>query len=154
LARFYRGAQFGGAPGPDLADYPTVLRLGGAKTDHHVQETDTISRLVYGMASAYLLCRDQSYLDVATPRTHYLREHNRLQGRDHDVVYWYHGIDVRDGVESKLFTSEFGDDYRALPAYEQIYALAGPTQTYRLTGDPRILRDAEATLRLFAAFYK
>ena len=33
------------------------------------------------------------------------------------------------------------------PGYEQIYALAGPTQTYRITGDPRILRDVEMTHR-------
>ena len=33
--------------------------------------------------------------------------------------------------EKKILASEFGDDYDAIPAYEQIYALAGPTQTYR-----------------------
>ena len=43
------------------------------------------------------------------------------------------------GNEQKILASEFGDDYDAIPAYEQIYALAGPTQTYRITGDPRIL---------------
>jgi mannose/cellobiose epimerase-like protein (N-acyl-D-glucosamine 2-epimerase family) len=154
LARFYRDAQFGGAAAPDFADYRTVLRLGGDKIDHYVQETDTISRLVYGMASAYLLSGDESYLKVAERGTEYLRDHMRFVDRDNDVVYWYHGIDVRDGVESKLFASEFGDDYRALPAYEQIYALVGPTQTYRLTGDPRILQDIEATLRLFGTFYQ
>src|SRR5262249_32218898 len=36
-----------------------------------------------------------------------------------------------------------------IPAYEQIYALAGPVQTYRITGDQRILNDARATLRMF-----
>jgi mannose/cellobiose epimerase-like protein (N-acyl-D-glucosamine 2-epimerase family) len=154
LARFYRGAQFGGAAVPDFADYRTELRIGGDKGDHHVQETDTISRLVYGMASAYLLSGDESFLEVAERGTDYLRDHMRFVDRDNDVVYWYHGIDVRDGVESKLFTSEFDDDYRTLPAYEQIYALVGPTQTYRITGDPRILGDIDATLRLFARFFK
>ena len=37
--------------------------------------------------------------------------------------------------------------------YEQIYALAGPIQTYRVTGDPRILDDAEMTIGLFDRFY-
>ena len=37
--------------------------------------------------------------------------------------------------------------------YEQIYALAGPTQTYRVTGDPRILSDIERTVELFDRFY-
>lgn len=153
LATFYRRAQFG-EPGVDFADYRTILRLGGHKTDHHVQETDTISRLVYGMASAFLLTGDESHLEVAERGTEYLREHARFVDRDDDVVYWYHGIDVRDGVESKLFSSEFGDDYHAVPAYEQIYALTGPVQTYRVTGDPRILADAEATVRLFDRFFR
>ena len=56
-------------------------------------------------------------------------------------------------TETKVFASEFGDDYDAIPAYEQIYALAGPIQTYRITGDPRILRDAEMTVDLFDRFY-
>ena len=51
--------------------------------------------------------------------------------------------------ERKILASEFGDDYDAIPAYEQIYALAGPTQTYRITGDPRIRSDIERTLELF-----
>ena len=38
--------------------------------------------------------------------------------------------------------------------YEQIYALAGPTQTYRITGDPKILKDAELTIQLFKRFYR
>jgi mannose/cellobiose epimerase-like protein (N-acyl-D-glucosamine 2-epimerase family) len=154
LARFYRRAQFGTAAHADFADYRTVLRLGGDKSDHHVQETDTISRLVYGMASAFLLTGEEDYLRVAESGTEYLREHMRFVDRDEDVVYWYHGIDVRGGYHEKLFTSEFGDDYHAIPAYEQIYALAGPVQTYRITGDPRIAGDAEATLRLFRRFFR
>lgn len=154
LARFYRRAQFGDRTPVDYADYRTVLRLGGDKSDRHVQETDTISRLVYGMASAYMLTGDEDFLGVAERGTEYLREHMRFVDRDNDVVYWYHGINVADGVESKLFTSEFGDDYDAIPAYEQIYGLVGPTQTYRVTGDPRIAEDIEGTLRLLRRFFR
>ncbi|HEX6355572.1 AGE family epimerase/isomerase [Actinophytocola sp.] len=153
IARFYRRAQFGSAP-VDFTDYRTIIRLGGDKTDQHVQETDTISRLVYGMASAYMLTGDEDFLDVAERGTEYLRDHMRFVDRDEDVVYWYHGIDVNNGSERKLFTSEFGDDYEAIPAYEQIYALAGPTQTYRVTGDRRIAADIDATLRLFHKFFR
>jgi hypothetical protein len=39
-----------------------------------------------------------------------------------------------------VFASEFGDDYDGVPMYEQIYALAGPTQTYRISGDPAIMK--------------
>ncbi|MEU9890730.1 AGE family epimerase/isomerase [Sphaerisporangium sp. NPDC051011] len=154
LAKFYRKAQFGEGT-IDYANYRTALRLGGEKNagQKGVQETDTISRLVYGMASAYMLTGDEDFLDVAEQGTAYLREHMRFVDRDEDVVYWYHGIEVRDGTEHKLFTSEFGDDYDAIPMYEQIYALAGPIQLWRLTGDPKILDDAEGTLRLFRKFY-
>ncbi|MEV6035160.1 AGE family epimerase/isomerase [Nonomuraea sp. NPDC052116] len=153
LGRFYRKAQFG-ADGPiDYSAYRTMLRLGGEKAGQDVQETDTISRMIYGMSSAYMLTGEEDFLEVAEQGTAYLREHMRFVDRDEDVVYWYHGIDVRDGVERKLFTSEFGDDYDAIPMYEQIYALAGPTQLYRLTGDPRIASDINGTLRLFKKFF-
>jgi len=153
LAGFYRRAQFGHGPA-DFHEYRTNLRLGGDKTDSHVQETDTISRLVYGMASAYLLTGRDEYLDVAERGTEYLRAHMRFVDRDSDVVYWYHGIKIEGDLEKKLFTSEFDDDYDAVPMYEQIYALAGPTQTFRITGDPRIADDVDATLRLFERYFR
>jgi len=78
----------------------------------------------------------------------------RLIDQEEGVVYWYHGISVDGEHERKLFTSEFGDDYDAVPMYEQIYALAGPVQTYRVTGDRRILDDAERTVALFDRFYR
>ncbi len=152
LASFYRRAQFGRGP-VDYRDYRTILRLGGDKTDSHVQETDTISRLVYGMASAYMLTGNEDYLDVAEVGTEYLRDHMRFVDRDEDVVYWYHGILVEGERETKIFTSEFADDYDAIPMYEQIYALAGLTQTYRVTGDPRIMDDIQGTMRLFDRFF-
>ncbi|MFC8914614.1 AGE family epimerase/isomerase [Streptomyces sp. NPDC057116] len=152
IAAFYRKAQFGDGP-VDFEQYRTEIRLGGEKTASHVQETDTISRLVYGMASAFLLTGEDEYLEVAERGTEYLREHMRFVDTDENVVYWYHGLSIDGDIEKKLFTSEFSDDYDALPAYEQIYALAGPIQTYRVTGDPRIRNDADATIRLFDRFY-
>lgn len=149
IAAFYRKAQFG-TGAIDYRDYRTTLRLDGQKTVSHIQETDTVSRLVYGMASAYMLTGKDDYLDVAERGVDYLREHMRFVDTTHNVTYWYHGIEVRDNLtEKKLFTSEFSDDYDALPMYEQIYALAGPMQTYRINGNPGILRDAEGTIKLF-----
>ena len=77
----------------------------------------------------------------------------RFYDPEENLIYWYHGIKVTGNREQKLLTSEFGDDYDAIPAYEQIYALAGPIQTYRITGDPRILQDAEMTVDLFDKFF-
>ncbi|MFF4418733.1 AGE family epimerase/isomerase [Streptosporangium sp. NPDC001559] len=152
LAAFYRGAQFGAGP-VDFADYRTELRLGGEKTGRHVQETDTLSRLVYGMASAYMLSGEEDFLTVAQRGSRYLRDHMRFVDPDAGVTYWYHGVDLSGARERKLFSSEFGDDYRAIPAYEQIYALVGLTQTYRVTGDPDLRADIEDTVTLFERFF-
>ena len=153
IAAFYRRAQFGKGP-IDYRQYRTMIRLGGEKTDSHVQETDTISRMVYGMASAYMLTGNEEYLEIAETGTRYLRDHMKFIDSENDVVYWYHGVRIEGDTERKLFTSEFGDDYDAVPMYEQIYALAGPTQTYRITGDPRISADIGGTLRLFEKFFR
>ncbi len=153
LGDFYLRAQFPSGR-VDYRDYRTTIRLTGEKpADNFRQETDTISRLVYGFATAYLLTGEDRYLEGAERGTEYLREHMRFVDLDEGITYWYHGIDVHGSRETKVFASEFGDDLDAIPAYEQIYALAGPIQTYRVTGDPRILRDAEQTVALFDRFF-
>jgi len=138
----------------DYRNYRTFLHLAGTKKGDFLQETDTISRLVYGFASAYLLTGEDTFLEAAEQGTEYLREHMRFYDSDEKLIYWYHGIKVQGEKEHKLLTSEFGDDYDSIPMYEQIYALAGPTQTYRATGDKRILSDIEQTIQLFERFYK
>jgi mannose/cellobiose epimerase-like protein (N-acyl-D-glucosamine 2-epimerase family) len=153
LGKFYLNAQF-----PDgeinYDNYRTMITLNGEKPrGHYRQETDTISRLVYGFATAYMLTGNERFLEGAEKGTEYLRAHMRFVDLDENIVYWYHGIDVAGRRETKIFASEFGDDFDAIPAYEQIYALAGPIQTYRITGDPRILRDAELTVDLFDRFF-
>ncbi len=154
LADFYLDAEFPGDQ-VDYREYRTNLTDTGAKQKSGRQETDTISRLVYGFASAYMLTGDERYLEAAEKGTAYLREHMRFKDPSEGICYWYHGVDVKaDGGEQKVFASEFGDDYQAIPCYEQIYALAGPTQTYRITGDPAILDDAQATIRLFNRCFK
>jgi len=153
LGKFYLKAQFGDKEF-DYVNYRTSLSLSGQKsTVSFRQETDTISRLVYGFATAFLMTGNDSFLKAAERGTEYLRAHMRFQDLDEGIVYWYHGIDVQGEKEQKIFASEFGDDYYAIPAYEQIYALAGPIQTYRCTGDPLILDDAEKTIKLFDEFF-
>ena len=143
----------------DWRNYRTKLSLSGTHTPDYIapdfrQETDTISRLVYGLASAYLLTGEDRFLEAAESGTDYLRDHMRATIEAQGVVYWYHGIDVSGTAERKILASEFGDDLNAIPMYEQIYALAGPTQTYRITGDPRILDDIDKTVKLFDRFYR
>ncbi len=135
-------------------NYRTMLNLAGTKHGDYLQETDTISRMVYGLASAYMLTGQDEFLEGAELGTEYLREHMRFFDQDDDLIYWYHGLKVEGQKETKLLTSEFGDDLDSIPMYEQIYALAGPTQTYRLTGDARIRYDIDKTLDLFEKYYK
>jgi mannose/cellobiose epimerase-like protein (N-acyl-D-glucosamine 2-epimerase family) len=138
----------------DFKNYRTILHLAGAKKGDYLQETDTISRMVYGLATAYMLTGEDGFLEGAEKGTEYLREHMRFFDPDEDLVYWYHGVQVSGDREHKLLTSEFGDDYDSIPMYEQIYALAGLTQTMRITGDPQIMYDIEKTIELFDKYYK
>ena len=153
LADFYLDAQFPDG-GIDFANYRTQLTLSRAARSRRTrQETDTISRMVYGFASAYLLTGEDKYLEAAEKGTEYLRDHMRFdrpQGR-HRLLVPRHRR--QGGHERKIFASEFGDDFDAIPAYEQIYALAGPIQTYRITGDPRIRADVDMTLNLFEKYF-
>ena len=152
LGDFYLDAQFGDGP-IDFKNYRTNLDLEGDKTGNIRQETDTISRLVYGLASAYMMTGEDKYLEGAEAGTHYLRDHMRSVDSSQDIAFWYHGIDLKGSKERKIFASEFGDDYDAIPAYEQIYALAGPTQTYRITGEKQILEDVHKTVNLFDKYF-
>jgi mannose/cellobiose epimerase-like protein (N-acyl-D-glucosamine 2-epimerase family) len=133
-------------------NYRTMLHLAGTKKGDFLQETDTISRMIYGLSTAYMMTGDEAFLEASEKGTQYLRDHMRFYDEDEDIVYWYHGIKVEGDKETKLLTSEFGDDYYSIPMYEQIYALAGPTMTYRLTGDPKIMWDIEKTVKIFEKF--
>ncbi|MGL5796387.1 MAG: AGE family epimerase/isomerase, partial [Waterburya sp.] len=153
LADFYLKSQFDDGE-INYGKYRTNLSLIGAKDGSSRQETDTISRLVYGFATAYMLTGEEQYLEAAEKGTEYLHDHMRFLDESEEICYWYHGVDVKlDGSMQKVFASEFGDDHHAIPAYEQIYALAGPTQTYRVTGDPQIKRDLDLTINLFDRYF-
>ncbi|MCB9497586.1 MAG: AGE family epimerase/isomerase [Fibrobacteria bacterium] len=153
IADFFIKAQFGGPESIDYRKYRTTISLTGEQSGTVRQETDTISRLVYGFASTFLMTGEDKYLEAAEKGTKYLHDHMRFFDVDENVAYWYHGIDVQGDSEHKVFASEFGDDYDAIPAYEQIYALAGPTQTFRITGNPEIRKDIDLTLALFEKFF-
>jgi mannose/cellobiose epimerase-like protein (N-acyl-D-glucosamine 2-epimerase family) len=179
LGEFYLKAQFEGGS-IDFRKYRTRITLNGQKTSDTRQETDTISRLIYGFASAFQLTGDDRFLEAAEAGTQYLRNHLRVVDQERGVTYWDHALEIEgDGHrrirhsqhadrwtpthhgkrgehknEHRFLGSLFGDDYAAMPAYEQIYALAGPTQTYRVTGDPHIRHDIDGTLALFEKYFK
>ncbi|WP_019060065.1 AGE family epimerase/isomerase [Streptomyces prunicolor] len=158
IADFYLRGQFSDGV-YDWRGFRTHLTLSGTHlpdfADGDVrQETDTISRLVYGLSTAYLLTGKDRFLEAAEAGTLYLREHMRVDDQADGITYWYHGIDITSSGHRPVFASEFGDDFDAIPMYEQIYALAGPTQTFRITGDPRILEDIDRTSALFQKYFR
>jgi mannose/cellobiose epimerase-like protein (N-acyl-D-glucosamine 2-epimerase family) len=155
IGHCYLRWQFG-YPGQqiDYRNYRTMLHLAGSKKGDYLQETDTISRMIYGLSTAYMLTGEDAFLEACEKGVQYLRDHMRFYDEDNDIVYWYHGVKVQGEKEHKLLTSEFGDDYYSLPAYEQIYALCGPCMTYRITGDPKIMWDMERTIKLFDNYFK
>ncbi|MET0426192.1 MAG: AGE family epimerase/isomerase [Actinoplanes sp.] len=156
IADFYMESEFGpGATAFDYRGYRTDLSMLGSKTQSTRQETDTISRLIYGLATTYLMSGKQPYLDAALSGAHYMIDHLCSVDHTEKIAYWYHGITVLpDGTERKIFASEFGDDFNAIPCYEQIYALAGLTQVYRITGDTKIREYIDLTVNLFEKYFK
>jgi hypothetical protein len=158
LLNFYLEAQFKVNEGEtiDFKNFRTDLSAEGKKLDG-VQNLDTVSRLVYGFATAYMMTGDERALEAATKGTEYMQKHFRHRDTTEGITYWYSQIDIQsDGSVRKYMGSTAGGDEggNAIPCYEQIYALAGPTQTYRLTGDKDILVDIEDTISFLNRYYK
>jgi len=158
LLNFYLEAQFGVDEGKsiDFKKFRTDLSAEGKKQSG-VQNLDTISRLVYGFATAYMITGDERALEAAKKGTAYMQNNFRHRDSSEGITYWYSQIDIQpDGSTRKYMGSTAGGDEggNAIPCYEQIYALAGPTQTYRLTGDADILEDIEDTISFLNRYYK
>ena len=92
VADFYLRGQFPDG-NYDWRNYRTKLTLAGTHTPDYIapdfrQETDTISRLVYGFATAYLLTGEDRFLEAAETGTEYLRDHMRggRRGRGHRLL--------------------------------------------------------------------
>jgi anti-anti-sigma factor len=151
MADFYYRAQFGDGE-PNWREYRVGLDMTGAKMGDR-QETDTISRLIYGLSTAYHMTGEDRFLEAAETGVEYLREHFQTRDPIEGLSYWFHAIEIDGQDEKKILASEFGDDYDAIPAYEQIYALVGPAQVLRITNDPRIKADVDSTVHLFQQYF-
>ncbi|WP_435106075.1 AGE family epimerase/isomerase [Arhodomonas sp. AD133] len=152
LADFYLRSQFGDGE-IDYRRYRTNLSLEGRKLGDGLQEAATISRLVYGFATAYMLTGNDDYWKAANKGTQYLRNNFRMESNGE--VYWLHALDLSpNGKAEQIVGSQFSDDHGAIPLYEQIYDLAGLTQTYRISGDPAILDDINRSLAFFDSKFR
>ncbi|GAA4672867.1 hypothetical protein Prum_076490 [Phytohabitans rumicis] len=134
--------------------YRTNLNIVGRPTDDTVQECATLSRLIYGLSSAYLLTGAERYFLAARAAVAYQRQAFRTLSSDGRHCFWAHGRRATADGERLLMASEFPDDAGAIPLYEQIYALAGLGQYYRITGDWEVLADIRRTLNTFRDFYR
>jgi mannose/cellobiose epimerase-like protein (N-acyl-D-glucosamine 2-epimerase family) len=133
--------------------YRTTLSIEGAPTGDATQEMATLSRLIYGLSSAYLLGGDERYFEAARAGVRYQREAFRSYSTDGRFCFWLHArLRDRHGVYDVL-PSLFADDAGTIPLYEQIYALAGLAQYYRITNDWETLQDIRRTLDMFEAIF-
>ena len=124
--------------------YRTNLNILGQATDESVQECAVLSRLLYDLSSAYLMTGAERYLLAARAAANYLREAFRSLSHDGRYCFWAYGRRRNmqgERGEFLLFASQGPDDQGTIPLYEQIYALAGLTQFYRVTLDWEVLED-------------
>ena len=129
--------------------YRTNLNILGQATDETVQECAVLSRLLYDLSSAYLMTGAERYLMAARAAANYLREAFRSLSHDGRYCFWAYGRRRNmqgERGESLLFASQGPDDRGTIPLYEQIYALAGLTQFYRITLDWEVLEDIRRTI--------
>ena len=155
LGDFYIRAQFGEGQPIDYRDYRTIINLTGKKeADNYRQETDTISRLVYGMASCYLLTGEDRFLEGAEKGTVYLRDHMRFYdtGRKGGLLVPRHRC-ARHAAKTRSLLPSLA--MTMMPSRLTSRSTPWPARS-RPTASPAIrciLKDAEMTVDLFERFY-
>jgi mannose/cellobiose epimerase-like protein (N-acyl-D-glucosamine 2-epimerase family) len=145
-ARTYREDDFS-------ALYATNLNILGGHTDDKLQATATLSRLIYGLSSTFLLTGDHRYRVAAAAGVEFQRSAFRSLSHDNRHCFWAYGRRKKADQVVLIMGSENSDDLGAIALYEQIYALAGLTQYYRISNDPDVLHDIARTIRMFNDFF-
>ncbi len=149
---------FGDKRNYQLEDFAELYRtnlniLGQPARDDQVQECATLSRLIYGLSSAYLLTGNARYRLAAKAGVQFQRETFRSLSHDGRRCFWNFGKRKRDRGAQIVVASENADDRDTIPLYEQIYALAGLAQYYRITQDWEVLEDMQRTVNTFQTCY-
>ncbi|WP_247547916.1 AGE family epimerase/isomerase [Bradyrhizobium sp. 177] len=134
--------------------YQTNLNILGLRTDDAIQECATLSRLIYGLSSAYLLTGSERYRLAARAGVKYQRETFRSLSHDGKYCFWMFGKRKRERGQHLIVASESADDRDTIPIYEQIYAIAGLCQYYRISQSWDVLEDIRRTVRIFQDFYR
>jgi mannose/cellobiose epimerase-like protein (N-acyl-D-glucosamine 2-epimerase family) len=133
--------------------YATNLNILGGRTDEKLQECATLSRLIYGISSAYLLTGSKRFYNAAEAGVNYLRE--TFRSLSHDGVHCFWNFGRRRLVDGSrlIVASQNPDDAGTYAIYEQIYALAGLAQYFRITLDWEVLLDIQRTINAFQEFF-
>jgi len=84
LAEFWIRTQFGEGDIGDPSGYRTDITKTGTKRPEtiNLQENDTISRLIYGLSSTYILNGNPRVLQAARELVRYQRERMRIESAD------------------------------------------------------------------------
>jgi mannose/cellobiose epimerase-like protein (N-acyl-D-glucosamine 2-epimerase family) len=136
-----------------VALYRTDLNIYGLPSDDDTQECAVLSRLIYGLSAAYLIVGEDRYREAAAAAVKFQRDAFRSLSSDDQYCFWAYGRrHGRYGTEL-LVPSQSGDDAGSIPLYEQIYALAGLANYYRISLDWEVLEDIRRTVATFNAFY-
>lgn len=139
----------------DFAEfYRTHLDLLGGRTADDTQECATMSRLLYGLSSSYLLTGNDRAFSAAKACAVYMINAFSILSHDRMYCFWKFGL-KQDGKSTRsIMSSQNPDDKGTYALYEQIYALAGLTQYYRITQDTRILSYITRTISAFEKFFR
>src|SRR5262249_42101574 len=98
-----------------LDDFAALYRTTLSIEDDATQEMATLSRLIYGLSSAYLLGGDERYLEAARAGVKFQREAFRSYSTDGRFCFWLHARKRdRHGVYDVL-PSLFSDDAGTIP---------------------------------------
>ena len=137
----------------DLMEYyRTNLNILGEHTTDPIQECATLSRFLYGLSSAFLLTGINRFYSAAKATADYLCDTFRSPSHDQTYCFWKFGRRSKP-FNDDITPSQNPDDLGAFALYEQIYALAGLAQFYRITQDQRIRDFIQRTIAGFQDFY-
>ncbi len=150
LADVWLGYLFGRSREYDFSQYRTNIGISGVPHPSDIQECATLSRLIYGLSSAYMLTGNDRYLDAARAGVTYQEEHFKSPTEDGRGLLWVSALQN----QKRIMTSCNSDDHATVPLYEQIYALAGLAQYYRVTLDPNVLDDIRRTIHSFQTLFR
>ena len=112
--------------------YRTNLNILGEAVDETVQESAVLSRLLYDLASAYMMTGAERYLLAARAAANYLREAFRSLSHDGRYCFWAYGrrrMMQGERGESLLFASQGPDDVGTIPLLSLIH-ISEPTRPY------------------------